>query len=119
LKAPGTQAHQFVPALLPSGLGGRRAAIRAELADQGIATGAYFSPHLMEQPYFQKTCVAGPIPVCDDVSARMISLPLFDTMTHHEVDQVAESLQALIDAEQGRRRLMPSRSEQPAQLVHA
>src|ERR1700678_3682867 len=56
LRAPGTQAHQFVPALLPSGLGGRRAAIRAELADQGIATGAYFSPHLMEPPYFQKTC---------------------------------------------------------------
>jgi dTDP-4-amino-4,6-dideoxygalactose transaminase len=119
LKQPGTQAHQFVPALLPSGLGGRRAAIRAELADQGIATGAYFSPHLMEQPYFQKTCVAGAIPVCDDVSARMISLPLFDTMTHHEVDQVAESLQALIDAEQGRSRLMPLHSEQPAQLVHA
>jgi dTDP-4-amino-4,6-dideoxygalactose transaminase len=119
LRAPGTQAHQFVPALLPSGLGGRRAAIRAELAGQGIATGAYFSPHLMEQPYFQKVCVAGPIPVCDDVSARMISLPLFDTMTHHEVDQVAECLRALIDAEQGRRRPKPSRSEQPVQLVEA
>jgi dTDP-4-amino-4,6-dideoxygalactose transaminase len=119
LRAPGKQAHQFVPALLPSGLGDRRAAIRAALADQGIATGAYFSPHLMEQPYFQKTCVAGPIPVCDDVSARMISLPLFDTMTHHEVDQVVRSLQALIDAEQGRRRPTLSRSKQPAQLVHA
>ena len=119
LRAPGTQAHQFVPALLPSGLGGRRAAIRAALADQGIATGAYFSPHLMEQPYFQKTCVAGPLPVCDDVSARMISLPLFDTMTHHEVDHVVASLQALIDAEQGRRRPKASRKEQPKQLVHA
>ena len=119
LRAPGTQAHQFVPALLPSGLGGRRAAIRAALADQGIATGAYFSPHLMEQPYFQKTCVAGPLPVCDDVSARMISLPLFDTMTHHEVDQVVASLQALIDAEQGRSRSKASRREQPKQLVHA
>jgi dTDP-4-amino-4,6-dideoxygalactose transaminase len=119
LRAPGTQAHQFVPALLPTGLGGRRAAIRAELSDQGIATGAYFSPHLMEQPYFQKVCAAGPIPVCDDVSARMMSLPLFDTMTHHEVDQVAECLRALIDAEQGRRRAKPSRSEQPAQLVEA
>jgi dTDP-4-amino-4,6-dideoxygalactose transaminase len=119
LRAPGTQAHQFVPALLPSGLGGRRAAIRAALADQGIATGAYFSPHLMEQPYFQKTCVAGPLPVCDDVSARMISLPLFDTMTHHEVDHVVASLQALIDAEQGRRRSKASRKEQPKQLVHA
>jgi dTDP-4-amino-4,6-dideoxygalactose transaminase len=119
LRAPGTQAHQFVPALLPSGLGGRRAAIRAALADKGIATGAYFSPHLMEQPYFQKTCVAGPLPVCDDVSARMISLPLFDTMTHHEVDHVVASLQALIDAEQGRRRSKASRKEQPKQLVHA
>jgi dTDP-4-amino-4,6-dideoxygalactose transaminase len=118
LRAPGTQAHQFVPALLPSGLGGRRAAIRAQLADQGIATGTYFSPHLMEQPYFQRVCVAGPIPVCDDVSARMMSLPLYDTMTHHEVDQVAECLHALIDAEQGERRRKPSRSEQPVPLVY-
>jgi dTDP-4-amino-4,6-dideoxygalactose transaminase len=118
LKAPGTQAHQFVPALLPSGLGGRRAAIREELANQGILTGTYFSPHLMEQPYFQKVCVAGPIPVCDDVSARMMSLPLFDTMTHHEVDQVAERLHALIDAEPGGRWRKPSRSGQPVPLVY-
>jgi dTDP-4-amino-4,6-dideoxygalactose transaminase len=117
LRAPGTQAHQFVPALLPAGLGGRRAAIRAELADQGIATGTYFSPHLMEQPYFQKVCVAGPIPVCEDVSARMMSLPLFDTMTHHEVDQVAECLHGVIAAEQGGRRRKPLRSEQPLPLV--
>jgi hypothetical protein len=49
----------------------------------------------------------------------MISLPLFDTMTHHEVDQVVEALQALLDAEQGRRRPTPSHSKQPVQLVHA
>jgi dTDP-4-amino-4,6-dideoxygalactose transaminase len=96
LQAPGIQAHQFVPALLPSELGGRRAAIREELASRGIATGAYFSPHLLEQPYFKKTCVAGPMPVCDDVSARMISLPLFDTMTYQEVHQVAEALHSVM-----------------------
>ncbi len=90
LRAPGIQAHQFVPALLPSALSGRRAAIREQLTHRGIVTGTYFSPHLLEQPYFQKVCVGGPMPVCDDVSARMISLPLFDTMTFHEVDQVAE-----------------------------
>ncbi len=118
-QAPGTQAHQFVPVLLPAGLGDRRAAIRAQLADQGIATGAYFSPHLMEQPYFQRVCVAGSIPVCDDLSARMISLPLFDTMTHHEVDQVVKGLRASIDAEQARKRPTPSRSEQPVQLIEA
>ncbi len=113
LREPGTQAHQFVPALLPPGFGGRRAAIRAQLADQGIATGTYFSPHLMEQPYFQRVCVAGPIPVCDDVSARMMSLPLFDSMTHLEVDQVVECLHALLEAEHGKNRRKPSRSEQP------
>jgi dTDP-4-amino-4,6-dideoxygalactose transaminase len=118
LRAPGTQAHQFVPALLPAGLGGRKAAIREELAVRGIATGAYFSPHLMEQPYFQRVCVGGPLPVCDDVSARMMSLPLFDTMTHDEVDQVVENLRALIADEQERRRPKPSRSEQRMPLVY-
>jgi dTDP-4-amino-4,6-dideoxygalactose transaminase len=95
-QAPGIQAHQFVPALLPSELGGRRTAIREELASRGIATGAYFSPHLLEQPYFKKVSVAGPMPVCDDVSARMISLPLFDTMTYQEVHQVAEALHSVM-----------------------
>jgi dTDP-4-amino-4,6-dideoxygalactose transaminase len=119
LKAPGTQAHQFVPALLPSQLKTERAAIRAQLADQGIATGAYFSPHLMEQPYFQKTCVAGPIPVCDDVSARMISLPLFDTMTHAEVDHVVEMLNTVMGVTAHGRRPKASRSKQAVQLVEA
>jgi dTDP-4-amino-4,6-dideoxygalactose transaminase len=112
LRAAGTQAHQFVPALLPSELAPRKAAIRAQLADQGITTGTYFSPHLMEQPYFQKTCVAGPMPVADDVSARMISLPLFDTMTHHEVDYVAEGLNTAMGVPaRGNRWSKPSRSE--------
>src|SRR5580658_7443056 len=99
-QAPGIQAYQFVPALLPRELSGRKAAIREELASRGIATGAYFSPHLMEQPYFQKTSVAGPLPVSDDVSARMISLPLFDTMTFQEVSQVVEELRSVMGLNQ-------------------
>ena len=81
-------------------------------------TGTYFSPHLMEQPYFQRVCVAGSLPVCDEVSTRVISLPLFDTMTDDEVDQVVESLRELMGAEQGRRRPKPLRSEQGAPLVY-
>jgi dTDP-4-amino-4,6-dideoxygalactose transaminase len=98
LRVPGIQAHQFTPALLPSRLKAQRAPIRAELAERGIGTGAYFSPHLMEQPYFRDRCVTGPLPVCDDVSGRMMSLPLFDTMVHDEVEQVAENLHELIGA---------------------
>jgi dTDP-4-amino-4,6-dideoxygalactose transaminase len=118
LRAPGTQAHQFVPALLPAGLGGRRTAIREELAIRGIATGHYFSPHLMEQPYFQRVCVGGPMPVCDDVSARMMSLPLFDTMSNDEVDQVVACLHEVIAAEQDRRRLKPMRGERHVPQVY-
>ncbi len=103
-KAPGTQAHQFVPALLPAALQGRRATIRTELADQGIATGAYFCPHLFEQPYFQRVCVASRLPVCDEVSARIVSLPLFDEMTHQEVDQVVGCLSAMLHVRERARR---------------
>jgi dTDP-4-amino-4,6-dideoxygalactose transaminase len=115
-QAPGIQAHQFVPALLPSELRGGRTAIREELASRGIATGAYFSPHLMEQPYFQKVSVAGPLQVCDDVSARMISLPLFDTMTYQEVHHVAEELRSVMDLTPmpGRQRI--SHNPQPVPL---
>jgi dTDP-4-amino-4,6-dideoxygalactose transaminase len=119
-KAAGSQAHQFVPALLPSALRGHRATIRTSLADQGIATGAYFCPHLFEQPYFQEVCVAGRLPVSDDVSARIISLPLFDEMTHAEVDQVAACLRPLIRVRE-RTRVPEKRSriKQPAALSAA
>jgi dTDP-4-amino-4,6-dideoxygalactose transaminase len=113
-QAPGIQAYQFVPALLPRELSGRKAAIREELASRGIATGTYFSPHLMEQPYFQKTSVAGPLPVSDDVSARMISLPLFDTMTYQEVSQVVEELRSVMGLNQAPGR--HSRDTQPLPL---
>ena len=63
--------------------------------------------------------MAGPLPVCDDVSARMISLPLFDTMTHDEVDQVAECLRALIVTGQRRRGRKPAHSEQHLPMVYA
>jgi dTDP-4-amino-4,6-dideoxygalactose transaminase len=114
VQAPGIQAYQFVPALLPPELSGRKAAIREELASRGIATGAYFSPHLMEQPYFQKTGVAGPLPVSDDVSARMISLPLFDTMTYQEVSQVVEELRSVMGLNQAPSR--HSRNTEPVPL---
>jgi len=97
-EAPGKQVHQFVPALLPSQLIDRRAVIRAKLADQGITTGTYFSPHLLEQPYFKEVCTAADsMPVCEEISKRVISLPLFDRMTHREVDYVAECVRKVIN----------------------
>jgi dTDP-4-amino-4,6-dideoxygalactose transaminase len=104
---------------LPSAVSGRRTAIREELASRGVTTATYFSPHLFQQPYFIKTCVAGAMPICEDVSARMISLPLYDTMTNEEVDFVVECLQDVIGVTEpawGWRRR--SRSEQTVPLAY-
>jgi dTDP-4-amino-4,6-dideoxygalactose transaminase len=114
--APGIQAHQFVPALLPASLAGRKQALRTELENRSITTGAYFSPHLLEQPYFRKLCPATPVPVCDEVGARMISLPLYDTMTPQEVDYVVENLRSVISDMEP---LMPSHGEHHAPMVYA
>jgi dTDP-4-amino-4,6-dideoxygalactose transaminase len=110
-KAEGSQAHQFVPALLPFEMRGRRVTVRSQLLEKGITTGAYFSPHLFEQPYFQRTCVASSLPICDEISARMLSLPLFDGMTFQEVDQVTESLRAL--TRERERPRSPQKSSRP------
>ena len=59
------------------------------------------------------------MPVCDDISARILSLPLFDTMTHDEVEQVAECLRSAIGvAEQSKKSPKPSRSDHDIQLVY-
>ena len=75
----GVRATQFLPVLLPPGID--RATVADRLAEEGIGTGAYFSPHLGEQPWFRRVSKIEPTPVADDISARIISLPVIDRMT--------------------------------------
>jgi dTDP-4-amino-4,6-dideoxygalactose transaminase len=87
------QAHQFASALLPRKLAPERAAIAAALAADGIGSATYFSPHLLQQDYFRKHAESSPIPVTDDVASRIISLPLFDTMTQQDLAEVVAAMQ--------------------------
>ncbi|HEY0270521.1 MAG TPA: DegT/DnrJ/EryC1/StrS family aminotransferase [Sphingomonas sp.] len=89
------QAMQFMPVLLPRGLTTHRATIVGKLAEAGIGTGTYFSPHLGEQPYFRETCLLDQLAVTDDIAARMLALPIFDTMTEADVDRVTGMLVAI------------------------
>ncbi len=89
---PGMQAHQFAPGLLPPALAPFRGEITAALARQGIRSAAYFSPHLMQQDYFVEHGVGRELPVTDDVAGRIVSLPLFDTMTTLELIEVATAM---------------------------
>ena len=86
------QAHQFLPVLLPQHLVRERAAILADLDKQGVAAGHYFSPHLGEQPWFRASAVCEPLPVCDAVAARMLSLPITDAMTVADTARAAGAL---------------------------
>ncbi|MEZ0243477.1 MAG: DegT/DnrJ/EryC1/StrS family aminotransferase, partial [Sphingomonas sp.] len=86
------QAVQCQSILLPRPFAGHRKAIVAALADEGIGTGQYFSPHLAEQPWFRANSVIEPVPVSDDVSARILSLPVTDGMTEADVERVCVTL---------------------------
>lgn len=93
---PARQAHQFASALLPPDLAPSRATIQAAMLADGIGSAAYFSPHVVEQDYFREHGVFGDLPVTDAVAGRVISLPLFDTMTRRDVASVIASLRRQI-----------------------
>jgi dTDP-4-amino-4,6-dideoxygalactose transaminase len=85
-------ALQFQSVLLPRAFAGHRRAILRMLDEAGIGAGQYFSPHLGEQPWFRAHGVAEPLPVTEDVAARMLSLPVTDSMTEADVERVCETL---------------------------
>lgn len=89
-------AYQFMPALLPLRLAGQAEAVVEGLAERGIGARHYFSPHLAQQPYFAMSCVADGLRVTDQVSARMLSLPMADDMTLDEVEHVCSALESVM-----------------------
>jgi dTDP-4-amino-4,6-dideoxygalactose transaminase len=91
-------AFQFMPVLLPTGTSLMRDDVLAALAQRGIGAGAYFSPHLAEQPYFREACLATDLTITDALSSRVISLPLSDFLTIEEVDTVCTALSDVLDA---------------------
>ncbi|MES2336697.1 MAG: DegT/DnrJ/EryC1/StrS family aminotransferase [Pseudomonadota bacterium] len=86
------RAMGFMSALLPAGLAPRRSAIIDALAARGIGAASYFSPHLGQQPLFQRSAVLTTTPVADDIAARIISLPATDGMTASDAVEIAQAL---------------------------
>lgn len=81
-------ALQFASVLLPHSLRAKRSHILMELAKQGIGAGHYFSPHLAEHPFFQDHCVTGCLDVTQEISTRMVSLPMSDKLTEAQVRHI-------------------------------
>ena len=93
---PSVQAHQFAPALLPREIAPLRSVLQTRMKSAGVDTASYFSPHVAEQEYFRRTGFAAELVVTDDVASRVISLPIFDTMTREQVIEVATCLRGEI-----------------------
>jgi dTDP-4-amino-4,6-dideoxygalactose transaminase len=85
-------SYQFYPVVLPDRSADRRLVIECLRRDHDVETAHYFSPHLAEQPFFADTCKATTLGVTDDISSRIISLPLHDAFTRDNVSYVASAL---------------------------
>ncbi|MES2022888.1 MAG: DegT/DnrJ/EryC1/StrS family aminotransferase [Pseudomonadota bacterium] len=93
------RASQFMPILLPEGMGPRRDAISAALEAEGIGCGRYFSPHLGEQPLFQREAMILPTPIADSVAGRMLSLPVSDTLSVADVGTISATFNRILAKE--------------------
>lgn len=73
-----------------------RDALRAGLADAGIATALYYSKPLHQHEHFSRTCRWASLDVATDLAAHCLSLPIFPEMRDDEVDYVASTTAALL-----------------------
>ena len=90
------QAHQFTSTLLPREMAPYRGMIREEMLRRGVASATYFSPHVAELGYFRDEAALASLPVTNDIASRVLTLPLYDTMTDDEVSEVISAVNAAL-----------------------
>ena len=88
----GRIAHQFMTVLCPTGIDRERLIL--ELDRRGVQARTYFSPPCHQHPVFSN-CPRTLLTVTDDLSARVLNLPMWDDMADDDVDAVVEALASL------------------------
>ena len=111
LRRPGRPAdgghawHLYVVQVLPE-FGVSRDELIAELAEQGIECSVHFIPN-HQQPYLRKLLKdeADPsrFPGAEEVSRRMVSLPLYPALRDDQVDRVCQAIADVRRSSQARR----------------
>jgi dTDP-4-amino-4,6-dideoxygalactose transaminase len=81
-------SSQFVPALAASTE--HRKEVLATAGARGVEMRTYYSPPLHVSPAYGASDRAGVLPVTDDVSGRILSLPMSDEFSEVEQRQVAQ-----------------------------
>ncbi|MDO4692634.1 MAG: DegT/DnrJ/EryC1/StrS family aminotransferase [Porphyromonadaceae bacterium] len=86
--------HQYT-LLLDEGLDRER--IRLGLIDRGIASGLYYpKPLHCYEVYAERSLVRSSLSRSEDLSRRMLSLPIFPLMTEQEISYVIDNLKDLL-----------------------
>jgi dTDP-4-amino-4,6-dideoxygalactose transaminase len=100
----GISAYHLMPIILPEGM--RRESFMALMKAKGIQTSIHYPPIHRFSAYRmlaeEKVCE---LPVTEEVARREVTLPLYPTLTHAQVDEVvgavAETIRRLHDIEPG------------------
>jgi dTDP-4-amino-4,6-dideoxygalactose transaminase len=85
--------HLFAPLIKPEAAGMDRDTFIQRMKEENIGTGLHYATiHL--HPYYQQTYgfKKGDFPLAEDVADRIVSLPLFPTMTEHDQDRVIKAI---------------------------
>jgi dTDP-4-amino-4,6-dideoxygalactose transaminase len=71
----------------------RRDEVQAKLQEQGIGCGVYYPiPLHLQECFKEHGYKEGDLPVSEQLSRECLSLPVFDTMTDAQVDEVAKAV---------------------------
>jgi dTDP-4-amino-4,6-dideoxygalactose transaminase len=95
----GEVAHQFMPACTPCGTLNRT--VVDALAGAFIEIRTYFAPACHQQAQFS-SAPCGPLAVTEDLSRRIVSLPLWEDMGTGRVNRVCAGLRAIPVGTMGR-----------------
>ncbi|MBW3638385.1 MAG: DegT/DnrJ/EryC1/StrS family aminotransferase [Actinobacteria bacterium] len=85
--------HHLAAVLVP-----QRVEVAAVLAGEGVASGVHYPIPCHRQVAYARYATHD-LPVCEDAAARLLSLPLFPTITREQVGRVGEALRAALPAE--------------------
>ena len=66
------------------------------LREKGVEASVHFDPPVHLQPFYANTALAEPLPRTEELSATIVTLPMYPHLTRKELDQVATTIKQTV-----------------------